>query len=171
MKTRTRVRRSKRVRRPKAVWTTTQCATTLNRAFLKKSVCSNVFAIYVLQLLFDGKPMTKVGIVRSGTLRQRFKQHLSKKHYSEVKVLCVLTLGATRASGRYLCPSIVTTTEAQILRQLTSEKLLSPCPISGGKGVCETEVVLRENEPRALELIGKYTSYGETMSTAKQAVR
>ena len=150
------------------MWYKTQFNTSLNNTFLKRRVCDSMFAIYVLQVVFDGQKMTKLGIVRSGTLRERFKSHLKKKYYSKVKVLCVLTLRPSCRSYRYLCSSIVSRTESNYLSQLKSEGLIKPTPIPGKQGVSEVEVVARDNERRALEVIDKYTTSNETQSIAKR---
>lgn len=167
-RTRTRRRRSKRVERAKYSWTTTDLQNTrLTKQRLKNSLYDHVFGIYVLRMLFAGVPMTKIGIVRSGSLRQRLSNHLSKAHYDKVHGLCVVTLASRNADERYLCDGIVNTTEANIKRALSRAGVLVPRVVPGKGGVCETEVVLRCDETRALALIQHYTTVQATQRIAE----
>ena len=165
---RTRSRRRLRAQRFSRGWqwrTTDLASVRLTKRRLKAALFDHVFAIYVLRIHFDGDPMTKIGIVRAGSLRQRLTTHLSKAHYTNVHVLRIFTLSASSASGRYQCDGIVNTTETNIKRALSRKGMLPPTPW-GPNGECETEVVRRCDEGDALRWIEHFTSSDATLRAA-----
>ena len=116
------------------------------------------FAIYVLRVDFGGQPMTKFGIVHSGSLSQRLRDHLRKHHYRNVQLLGVWTLDVARPLASHAGLSdLVCATEANVKRELRRANRLPPTTVPGTR-VCETEVVRRADERFALASIARHTN-------------